>query len=251
MAGTLRKRELYRNEWKYYISLWEGELLRRRLEPFMEADPYARGGEYTIRSLYFDDYWDSSYEEKIMGVEDRRKWRIRIYDYSESRIRLERKKKRGSYIHKDSAPLERSEYEKILEGDYGFLLKSRYPLCQEFYYECMVNLQRPKVVADYERRPLIRGEGDVRVTFDRNVRAGMFTCDIFDRDLPVREVLEPDMMVLEVKFTQLLPGIIKELLPLDGQQFSAISKYTLCYEKAFYRTDALAGISKINGRKNR
>ena len=114
-----------------------------------------------------------------------------------------------------------------------------------------MNLQRPKVVVDYERRPLIRGEGDVRVTFDRNVRAGMFTCDIFDRDLPVREVLEPDMMVLEVKFTQLLPGIIKELLPLDGQQFSAISKYTLCYEKAFYRTDALAGISKINGRKNR
>ena len=62
------RQPVYRNEWKYYISLWEGELLKRRLLPFMERDAHAEGGQYTIRSLYFDDYWDSAYEEKIMGV---------------------------------------------------------------------------------------------------------------------------------------------------------------------------------------
>lgn len=249
--NTARIEAMYRNEWKYYISLWEGEMLKRRLLPFMELDPHAENGQYTIRSLYFDDYWDSAYTEKLMGVADRKKWRVRIYNYSDAGIRLERKKKKNSYIFKESAPLSRQEFEWILEGKYEFLLQSRYNLCREFYYECMVNLQRPKVVVDYERTPLIRREGDVRVTFDRDVRAAAFNYNIFDPQLPTRAMLDPDMMVLEVKFTELLPSVIQELLPLDGQQFSAISKYTLCYEAAFFRTDMMAGISKTNRRKNR
>ena len=242
---------MYRNEWKYYISQWEAEELKRRLLPFMEVDPYARGGQYTIRSLYFDDYWDSAYTEKMMGISDRKKWRIRIYDYSDVGIKLERKKKKSSYIFKESAPLSRQEFEWILEGKYEFLLGSPHNLCREFYYECMVNLQRPKVIVDYERTPLIRREGDVRVTFDRDVRAAAFNYDIFDPNLPTRATLEPGVLVLEVKFTEFLPSVIKELLPLDGQQFLAISKYTLCYEAAFFRTDVLAGISKTNRRGQR
>ena len=114
---SVRRREmLYRNEWKYYISLWEAELLKRRLLPFMETDPYTQDGKYTIRSLYFDDYWDSSYTEKMMGVDNRNKWRIRIYNYSDSSIKLERKKKWGSYIHKESGGLIRKEFELLLEG---------------------------------------------------------------------------------------------------------------------------------------
>lgn len=186
-----------------------------------------------------------------MGVVDRQKWRIRIYNYSDSSIKLERKKKWGSYIHKDSASLTKEEYRKILEGDYEFLLSSEQPLCREFYYECTVKLQRPKVVVDYEREPLIRPEGDVRITFDRDVRAGAFDYDIFDPFLPVTSVLDENMMVLEVKFTEMIPELIKELLPLDGQEFSAISKYTLCYDRAFHRTDMLAGISKTNRRGKR
>lgn len=248
MSGMNNQRLVYRNEWKYYISLWEGELLRQRLLPFMEMDNHAQDGKYTIRSLYFDDYWNSGYEEKIMGVEDRQKWRIRIYNFSDRGMKLERKKKNGSYIHKDSAPLTREEYEKIMRGDYAFLLHSPHQLCREFYYECMVKLQRPKVIVDYERTPLIRREGDVRITFDQDVRGGAFNYHIFDPQLPVTGILEPNMMVLEVKFTEMIPAVIKELLPLHGQQFSAISKYTLCYEKVFYRTDMLAGISKSNRR---
>ncbi len=225
--------------------------MKKRLLPFMEMDSHAKNGQYTIRSLYFDDYWNSAYEEKIMGVEDRQKWRIRIYNYSDASIKLERKKKNGNYIHKDSAPLSREEYDRILAGDYEFLLSSRFPLCQEFYYECMVKLQRPKVIVDYERTPLIRAEGDVRITFDQDVRGGVFHYDIFDPNLPVAGILEPNQMVLEVKFTEMIPAVIKELLPLDGQQFSAISKYTLCCDRMFYRTDALAGISKTNRRRMR
>lgn len=251
MAILFQKPQVYRNEWKYYISLWEAELLKQRLSPFLQADPHAVDGKYMIRSLYFDDYWNSSYEEKMMGIEERQKWRIRIYNYSDSRIRLERKKKQGSYIHKDSAPLTRGEYEKIINGDYSFLLKYQAPLCQEFYYECTVKLQRPKVIVDYEREPFIQPEGDVRITFDSDVRAAIGGWNIFDPKLPTLAALEPNMLVLEVKFTEFLPGVVQKLLPPDGQEFSAISKYTLCYERAHHLTDVLAGIAKTNRRNAR
>ena len=248
MAEIYQKRQTYRNEWKYFISLWEAEHLKRRLLPFMTPDAHAVNGKYMIRSLYFDDYWNTSYEEKLMGIEERQKWRIRIYNYSDARIKLERKKKRGSYIHKDSATLKRSEFDQIMQGDYAFLLHHRNLLYQEFYYECTVKLQRPKVIVDYEREPLIRQEGDVRITFDSDVRAALAGYDIFDPKLPTLAALEPDTLVLEVKFTEFLPGVIRELLPLDGLQFLAVSKYTLCYERAHHLTDPLAGISKTNRR---
>ena len=53
-----------------------------------------------------------------------------------------------------------------MAGEYEFLLGHPDPLCREFYYECMVNLWRPKVIVDYEREPLIQDEGTVRITFD-------------------------------------------------------------------------------------
>ena len=58
------KKELFRNEWKYLISVGEKELLRLRMSPFLHLDPHADEGGYMIRSLYFDDYWNSAYEEK-------------------------------------------------------------------------------------------------------------------------------------------------------------------------------------------
>lgn len=249
MSEYFYQRPQYRNEWKYFISRWEAEALKRRLEPFMKHDSHAVNGFYTIRSLYFDNYWNSAYNEKLMGVAERQKWRVRIYNYSDSRILLERKKKWGSYIHKDSAILTREEYDCLMAGEYEFLLCHQNPLCREFYYECMVNLWRPKVIVDYEREPLIQDEGTVRITFDSDVRAAILDRNIFDSELPALSVLEPEVLVLEVKFTEFLPGLIRKLLPADGQEFSAISKYTLCYERAYHLTDVLAGITKTNRRE--
>ena len=62
------KKELFRNEWKYLISVGEKELLRLRMSPFLHLDPHADEGGYMIRSLYFDDYWNSAYEEKEAGI---------------------------------------------------------------------------------------------------------------------------------------------------------------------------------------
>ena len=111
-----KSKEHFRHEWKYLINRAEKQLTDLRLRECMQLDPHAGEGGYMIRSLYFDDYWNSAMEEKDAGVLMRKKYRIRIYNCSDKSIKLERKKKFGSYIYKEAAPLTRQEVEWILDG---------------------------------------------------------------------------------------------------------------------------------------
>ena len=225
----------YRHELKYLISYGERAALETRMRPVLRPDLHTKSGGYFIRSLYFDDYWHSAYAEKEAGVLLRKKYRIRIYDCSDRIIKLERKKKFDSYIYKEDATLTRAEYEQILAGDYDFLLHSPQPLCQEFYHECLSNMLRPRVIVDYDREPWILDAGTVRITFDKDVRAAVGGWDIFDPTLPTLPVLEPGKLVMEVKFTEFLPQIIRNLLPPKAQELTAVSKYVLCCDKTAYQ----------------
>ena len=217
MKKADRKKEHFRNEWKYLISTSEKEVLNLRMKPLMKLDPHAENGGYLIRSLYFDDYWNSAYEEKESGVLMRKKYRIRIYNYSAESIKLERKKKFGSYIYKEDAPLTKDEVQKILSGEYEFLLKSPYNLCREFYTECMSNMMRPRTIVDYEREPWIMDEGTVRITFDTDVRAAVGSYDIFDSTLPALSVLEPGKLIMEVKFTEISMEIPDKMIDAQAE----------------------------------
>lgn len=227
-------KERFRHELKYLINWGDKALMTSRMGPLLHIDPNAENGEYMIRSLYFDDYMNSAYEQKNDGVLERKKYRIRIYNYSDKVIKLERKKKFDAYIFKESASLTRDEFEKILNGDYAFLLKSDKPLLREFYVECVSNGMRPKTIVDYEREPWIYDLGTVRITFDMNVRAAVGSFDIFDPHLPCLSVLEPGKLVLEVKYTEMLPNFVRDILPPEKTEFTAVSKYVLCYEKSMY-----------------
>jgi len=230
----MSKTEQYRNEWKYLIDTAQKELICQRLYPMLQLDKHAANGGYMIRSLYFDDYYQSAYEEKDAGVLRRKKYRIRIYNCDDSSIKLERKKKFGAYIFKESASLTKEEVYKILDGDYEFLLHSDKPLCREFYVECISNVMRPRTIVDYDREPWILDAGTVRITFDMDVRAAVGSYDIFDSTLPTLPVLEPGKCVMEVKFTEFLPQFVREILPDRASEFTAVSKYVLCYEKTEY-----------------
>ena len=227
--------EHYRHELKYLISWADKAELTTRISPILKLDPHATNGGYFIRSLYFDDYWNTAYEEKDAGVLLRKKYRIRIYNCSDRSIKLERKKKFGSYIYKEAAPLTHAEFDAILAGDYAFLLHSPHRLCQEFYTECVCNVLRPRVIVDYDREPWIMDAGTVRVTFDMDVRAAVGSWDIFDATLPALPVLEPGKLVMEVKFTEYLPQVVRDILPPRAQELTAVSKYVLCCDKTAYR----------------
>ncbi len=218
----------YRHELKYIISYREKDLIAGRLGEFAGIDEHAGNGMYSIRSLYFDDIRHSAYEEKMAGVVERKKYRIRIYDLGDSYIRLECKRKRGNYIYKDSAGLTREEFCCILAGDHGFLLERPEELLHEFYFECMTNVLRPEVIVDYDRIPYVYDGGTVRITFDMHVRSAFDSFDIFDGSIPSYEVMGGDELIMEVKYTEYLPDIFRSVIEPGNMIRMAASKYTMC-----------------------
>jgi len=235
----------FRHELKYVINLPDWALLRTRMAGAMKRDEHAgESGEYWIRSLYFDDYWNSAFEDKEAGVYLRHKYRLRVYDCKDSVIHLERKQKVGPYIRKESAPVTRRQLTMLMDGDYTFLEKSKQRLLREFYYECTSRVMRPRVIVDYDREPFVMKSGDVRITFDKHVRAGFGKMDLFDPKLPMLEVLPANQMIMEVKYTEFLPRIVRQLLPPRASLMTAASKYVLCAgaavrDKNLNRTEGL------------
>jgi hypothetical protein len=222
----------YRHELKYMINQGDLTLMRLRLRSFMKHDEHAGvNGMYTIRSLYFDDIYNSAYNEKYMGVLDRQKYRIRIYNQSDEVIHLERKIKWNDDVHKEVASITREEVHEIMSGNFDGLIKSTHPLRHVFYHECRAKIMRPRVIIDYEREPFIMDAGNVRITFDTNLRVGMGRLDIFDDNLVTIPLLEPCQAVLEVKFTEFLPNLIRSILPPKAAEFIAVSKYIMGCDK--------------------
>lgn len=226
----------FRHEQKYLIKYHDYQLIQLRLKELLARDEHvSNDGSYTVRSLYFDDYYNHAYHDKYMGVPNRVKYRIRVYNQSESTIRLERKIKYDRYVHKQTALLTKGEFERILDGEYNFLMEKANVLYKIFYHECISNLMRPRVMVEYEREPYILDAGNVRVTFDSNIRAGLEGFDLFNDEMPMVEALDPGMLVMEVKFSEFLPNVIRKLLPHESTDYAAVSKYILCCDKTMHK----------------
>ena len=221
----------YRHELKYVISDADAELLAIRLNAAMKPDPYAQktGGGYQIRSLYFDDALDSAVEQKVAGIQYRDKWRIRIYNFSDRVIKLERKHKNGQFIKKDSLSLTRNQAEALIAGEFTFLLHLNNPFAKEAYAALRTEGLRPKVLVDYYREPFVFPLEDVRITLDRNIRTGYFSTDLFNPHAityPATELI--GQCVLEVKFNNYLDPYVAELIQLPASLKTAASKYLFC-----------------------
>ena len=217
----------YRHEWKYEISYGDMLVLRRRLSAVMKKDKHAIDGKYLVRSLYFDNASDKALREKIDGVNIREKFRIRYYNNDMSLIHLEKKNKVNGLCLKSSAQLSFEQVKAIINGDYGWMVDSGVPLIQELYSKMMSQGLRPKTIVDYLREPFVFSPGNVRVTLDYNIRSGMNCMEFLNSEcvtVPVGE--EP--IILEVKWDEYLPDIIRDAVQLTGCRVGAFSKYALC-----------------------
>lgn len=226
----------YRHELKYLINYQDYALVQTKLRGILSVDSHVgQDGSYSVRSLYFDDYFNHAYHDKYAGVNKRSKYRIRIYNHSDRTINLEKKNKIDQYNHKQVASLTKDQVYELLQGNYRFLLDSPDNLLRVFYHECVTNVMRPRVIVDYEREPYLFEAGDVRITFDRNIRAGLAGFDIFDDSIPMVETLDPGLLILEVKFTEFLPEIIRKILPSKASEYAAVSKFILCCDKTIHQ----------------
>ena len=218
-----------RHELKYFISIADAPALESKLERALLSDSHGDDfNEYNVRSLYFDDLFNSAYHDKIDGVRSRDKYRIRIYGHRDSEIFLERKRKMGDLIAKDDVRITKRLAEQLIDGNPRGLETMENPLLQDMFVQMRTKGLRPKVLVDYERTAFQHIAEHVRVTFDKRVRTGGTSIDLFDPDTLMTEVLTPGLMVLEVKYDRHLPDFIPPLLSSIPAQRAAISKYTLC-----------------------
>ena len=217
----------YRHEWKHEISYADLLAIRQRLRAVAESDPHAEGGRYLIRSLYFDNLDDKALREKIDGVNLREKFRIRYYNGDTSVIHLEKKSRRAGLGTKFSAALSREEAQRIVDGDPDWMMDSGRPLVQELYCKMRWQGLRPKVIGEYTREPFIYRPGNVRVTFDYDIRTGLSCTDFLNPDCVTIPAGDAPIL-LEVKWDAFLPNIIRDAVQTPGRHAEAFSKYAQC-----------------------
>ena len=218
-----------RHELKYLITPAELSVLRGVLKPITQFDPNGdENNEYIIRSLYFDTINDDALMEKIAGVGNRKKYRIRIYNFSDRVIKLECKSKYGDLISKQSVSIPRDLAEQLIAGDPEGLQRMRHPLLHDVYREMRTRLLRPAVIVDYVREAYLHPAQQVRITFDKQLRTGLYSTDLFNPSLPTYPVFDDPVEVLEVKYDEFLPSHLQTVLSGITAQRSAVSKYTWC-----------------------
>jgi hypothetical protein len=219
----------YRHELKYGIGYGQYLSLRQRLRTVMQTDSHAdAGGRYRIRSIYFDNYKDKALREKTDGILKREKFRIRYYNDDFSHITLEKKQKYDHLCKKDAAVLTKAECESILSGDIAWMPDHFDPLIQEFYIKLKQQLLKPRVLVSYIREPYLYEAGNVRVTFDFDVRTSLFHSLSLKKDIPdIAAGDSPGTVILEIKYDAYLPEVISHLLQMGELRQQAFSKYAV------------------------
>ncbi len=217
----------FRHEWKHEINYSDMIILRQRLKAVMKTDENAVDGKYFIRSLYFDNILDKALREKIDGVNCREKFRIRYYNNNTSQINLEKKSKINGLGNKQSASLTAEEAQKIVDGDFDWMINCDRPLVQELYSKMKSQGLRPKTIVDYTREPFIFSAGNVRVTLDYDIRTGLYCTDFLNPDcITIPAGNAP--IILEVKWDEFLPSVIRDIVQLESRHTAAFSKYAAC-----------------------
>ena len=223
----VNKKVDFRHEWKHEINASDMIALRQRLRAVARPDPHAADGRYCIRSLYFDDLADHALREKLDGINRREKFRIRYYNGDTSLIHLEKKSKWNGLGSKETAVLTAGEARAIVGGSLDWMPASGRPLIQELYHKMKSRGLRPKTIVDYTREPFVYPPGNVRVTLDYNIRTGLGCTDFLNPNcvtIPAGDA----PIILEVKWDEFLPGVIRDAVQLSGRRVSAFSKYAQC-----------------------
>ena len=216
----------YRHEWKHELTWGDVLVIRQRLRAVAQPDPHAVDGRYLIRSLYFDTLSDRALREKLDGVNRREKFRIRYYNHDLSVIHLEKKSKLNGLGTKASCALTLREAQSIVDGDIDWAPFSGRPLVVELYGKLRAGL-RPRTIVDYTREPFVYPPGNVRVTFDYDIRTGLHCTDFLNPDCPTIPAGDAPIL-MEVKWDAYLPDIIRDAVQVPGRRAAAFSKYAQC-----------------------
>lgn len=217
----------FRNEWKHEITPADRMLLKQRLSVLLKPDRHAKDGLYYIRSLYFDDLHNTALYEKIDGVNQRDKYRLRYYNGDTSYIVLERKSKINGLCQKKSVHISEHDAALLCENRIISVTELENPEVRKLYAEMKSKGLRPRTIVDYTRIPFTYGPGNVRVTIDYDIRCGVLTTDFLNPDC-ITTPVPGSPIILEVKWDAFLPDLVRNAVGLPSRRAAAFSKYAAC-----------------------
>lgn len=226
----MNREEGFRHELKYRIGYAQYIALRSRLGIVMQHDEHTGvDGKYLIRSIYFDNYMDKALREKVQGIPIREKFRIRYYNDDFTYLTLEKKIKNNTLCRKIDAQITEEECRKILAGEIIWMREHPEPLVQELYAKMRSQMLCPRVLVSYMREPYVYRTGNVRITFDSDIRTTLYHKDFLEEQvIAVGTAGGPQERILEIKYDAFLPEIIRRLIQTNTLRQTAFSKYEVC-----------------------
>ena len=221
-----------RHEEKYIIDYRQYVMLKNRALQLLTPDPHGCMGNYVITSLYYDDFLDHALDEKLDGLPEHSKFRIRTYDYTDKVIKLERKDKRGILTQKYSATISREQL-PLLNGVHTQL--DRFTgNARDLAAQIMAGDYRPVVAVRYRRDAFFFAGTDLRITFDTELEAiGPDSMALFSPQVAGLPVLDGNSVIMEIKYGTYVPSFARKFTDVDTKQLS-VSKYALCRERLTY-----------------
>ncbi|MDC0488961.1 polyphosphate polymerase domain-containing protein [Pelagibacteraceae bacterium] len=233
---------LQRYEFKYFLRKRIAEEIQDHASKFMLLDSHAHSSsnnQYFVRSIYFEDDFNSNFDEKVDGHRVRKKFRLRYYsrDLNSGPVFLETKGRNLERTYKRRVTLNHSDTKIIKDKKFIYSLLSKYPensSIQEFVFEFYKKKLKPKVLVDYNRQPYVNKHGlYFRLTFDHNLSCINLNNN-FENILKNQSVLcKAGYTILEVKFDRSIPLWFHRIIQTYNLRRQSISKFVLgmCYSK--------------------
>ena len=214
----------FRHEFKYLLSYEDMLRLRTKLNKLLNIDRDING--YMIRSLYFDSVNDDDYYDKLGGVINRKKVRLRIYEPNTDFVKLEIKAKHDIHQLKRSMILNKENALELIKGNYSILLDYDNETAKEAYLILREGLYKPKTIIEYQRIAYT-GETTTRITFDFDIKSSNDVEKFFDNEINYNNLSTKKDVVLEVKFDRFLEPYISHILADYSSCQQSVSKYVM------------------------
>lgn len=217
-----------RFEKKFLLSKEQFEKLLPCLREWVSEDEY---GKHTVGNIYFDT---DTYELIRASIEKppyKEKFRLRSYgtpdrdDY----IFAEIKKKFDGVVYKRRVAATQEEIHDFLNGSQ--IIHEDEQIQREIRWFFQTHTITPKVFIAYERIAFVgKGEANLRITFDQNIRWRTEDLDFGFGDMG-QPVLSDDRIVMEVKVPQAFPLWLAAMLSKHQIYTTSFSKYGTCYSR--------------------
>jgi SPX domain protein involved in polyphosphate accumulation len=233
-------RSFNRFELKYLVPReLAGEFIRS-LDGYVYSDPNSKDKDgYAIHSLYCDSPDLALFWEKIEGLKYRRKVRFRRYGNSDDvYIEIKQRVDRTTQKRRVRWPLERVVQTFCYgNGSNGHEEKPD-PVSAEVFFLWSHHRLEPRMAISYRRQAFFAVfEADLRITLDSRVQYSSRDLDLVKPFEVGKYLVEPEVVVVEVKFNERVPLWLCKAISRHGLQLVRLSKYCSAVDREFFHRE--------------